>query len=503
MPFLKRILYQFIIDHIGRRVNRPRVFLRAVRVVLRPSQRHKKTPLPPCASAAPMLRIFRADAARRWRFSYARELLAGEALRLAGFSSGTGVCARGGTAGKFGIRNWGAGDERVRPSVSGATVCPRHAFGVAFLSRRFVLGSCPAFRFWLVLLSAHPRLSVSAAALPSAHVRPSVCRGICSRRAVGVAFLTHFALSARPAFRFWRSALPSVRARRCISAAAFALNSCTAFRFSRGSVLSSSCPYGSGVTFALVSSCPCDSTAALPSARARPSASSAALPSVHAQPSVSAAAICLRFAPGVEVLAQLFALARGWCCVSCSLCPQFMPGIAVLSQRFTLSSRQPSVSGAALPSVHAQPLRFCRGALPSARVRPSVSGATVYPRHAFGVAFLSRLCSRFTPGHCVSAAALCPRRTPGHCVSAAALCPRRTPGHCISAAALPSARIRPSDSGAAFCPQLILSVRFCRGSTLSAHPAFRFWRGFALDARPAFRFCSGDLPSVHAQLLRF
>ena len=38
----------------------------------------------------------RADAAIRWRLSYVSELWAGEMLRLAGRSSGTGVCARGG-----------------------------------------------------------------------------------------------------------------------------------------------------------------------------------------------------------------------------------------------------------------------------------------------------------------------------------------------------------------------------------------------------------------------
>ena len=60
----------------------------------------------------------RAGAAMRRYFSYVREWLAGAAFVLAGYSSGTGVCARGETAGEnaeFGVRNAesGTGDERV------------------------------------------------------------------------------------------------------------------------------------------------------------------------------------------------------------------------------------------------------------------------------------------------------------------------------------------------------------------------------------------------------
>ena len=43
--------------------------------------------------------LFRADAAMRRRFLYARELSAGAAAVLAGFSSGTGACARGRSGG--------------------------------------------------------------------------------------------------------------------------------------------------------------------------------------------------------------------------------------------------------------------------------------------------------------------------------------------------------------------------------------------------------------------
>ena len=50
--------------------------------------------------------------------------------------------------GQFGIRNRGAGNERVRPSVSVVAICPRFMPDVAILSRRFALGAHPALRFW-------------------------------------------------------------------------------------------------------------------------------------------------------------------------------------------------------------------------------------------------------------------------------------------------------------------------------------------------------------------
>ena len=53
--------------------------------------------------------LFRADAAMHWRKLQDRELRAGAALRLAGYSSGRGVCARGVTDGV--IRNAECGIE--------------------------------------------------------------------------------------------------------------------------------------------------------------------------------------------------------------------------------------------------------------------------------------------------------------------------------------------------------------------------------------------------------
>ena len=56
-------------------------------------------------------------------FSYVSELYAGERLRLAGYSSGTGVCARGGCS--------------ARLCVPVAALCHRLMAGLAVLSRRF------------------------------------------------------------------------------------------------------------------------------------------------------------------------------------------------------------------------------------------------------------------------------------------------------------------------------------------------------------------------------
>ena len=175
----------------------------------------------------------------RW-FSYVRELSAGAAFVPAGYSSGTGDCARGGTAGgggdsEFGMRNWDAGDERVWRLWFWRNGRPRFALGSAVLAR-FALGSCPALRFcrgfalssrpafrfyrcvlplarvqglrfcWGVLHSAHTRLSVSAAVLSLAH---PVC----------VILPRCFALGTCPALRFWRNCLPSAHAQHCGSSA--------------------------------------------------------------------------------------------------------------------------------------------------------------------------------------------------------------------------------------------------------------------------------------------
>ena len=92
-------------------------------------------------------------------FSYVSELYAGERLRLAGYSSGTGVCARGGCS--------------ARPCVPVAALCHRLMAGLAFLSRRFAsahgwpCGSVAAF-----CLGSRPTLRSCRGALPSAHGWP-------------------------------------------------------------------------------------------------------------------------------------------------------------------------------------------------------------------------------------------------------------------------------------------------------------------------------------------
>ena len=81
-------------------------------------------------------------------FSYVSELYAGERLRLAGYSSGTGVCARGGCS--------------ARLCVPVAALCHRLMAGLAVLSRRFAsahgwpCGSVAAF---------YPRLMAGFAVL--------------------------------------------------------------------------------------------------------------------------------------------------------------------------------------------------------------------------------------------------------------------------------------------------------------------------------------------------
>ena len=92
-------------------------------------------------------------------FSYVSELYAGERLRLAGYSSGTGVCARGGCS--------------ARPCVPVAALCHRLMAGLAVLSRRFAsahgwpCGSVAAF-----CLGSRPTLRSCRGALPSAHGWP-------------------------------------------------------------------------------------------------------------------------------------------------------------------------------------------------------------------------------------------------------------------------------------------------------------------------------------------
>ena len=88
--------------------------------------------------------LFRADAKRRYFALQDRELCAGERLRLAGFSAGTGVGARGGWAARvgFGMRNWGAGMRVFGDAVLAGRLAlglPCHCGSVAAFDIRFTL----------------------------------------------------------------------------------------------------------------------------------------------------------------------------------------------------------------------------------------------------------------------------------------------------------------------------------------------------------------------------
>ena len=120
---------------------------------------------------------------------YVRELSAGAAFVPAGFSPGTGDCARGGTDG--GTDGGTAGERR-----GDAELLPSRAVGLAVLSRRFAL--------------AHARHCGSVAALClGARLALRSCRGAFPRFASGIAVLSRrFALA-----RVWHcvpvAALPS------------------------------------------------------------------------------------------------------------------------------------------------------------------------------------------------------------------------------------------------------------------------------------------------------
>ena len=149
-------------------------------------------------------------------------------LRLAGFSPGTGVCARGGTAGV--IRNWGAGDERVRRCGSVAA-CALPASG-AFLAGRctharslhgsggaVALGAHSAMRFCAALRSVCGRGCVSVGAVCfGSHPEVHLCCSDCLGSHLALRFWREFALGSRPALRFWRE---------------FTLGSCPGLRFWR------------------------------------------------------------------------------------------------------------------------------------------------------------------------------------------------------------------------------------------------------------------------------
>ena len=94
--------------------------------------------------------LYRAAASGRRFSSWDSKLLAGAAFVPAGFSSGTGVCACGERRevirnAEFGMRNWGAGDERARHCGSVAAVCRRFAHGIAVLLERLAFGSRLSF----------------------------------------------------------------------------------------------------------------------------------------------------------------------------------------------------------------------------------------------------------------------------------------------------------------------------------------------------------------------
>ena len=122
-------------------------------------------------------------------FSYVSELYAGERLRLAGYSSGTGVCARGGCS--------------ARLCVPVAALCHRLMAGLAVLSRRFAsahgwpCGSVAAF-----CLGSRPTLRSCRGALPSAHGWP--CGSVAAfypRLMAGLAVLSpRFAIGSRLSF---------------------------------------------------------------------------------------------------------------------------------------------------------------------------------------------------------------------------------------------------------------------------------------------------------------
>ena len=92
-------------------------------------------------------------------FSYVSELYAGERLRLAGYSSGTGVCARGGCS--------------ARLCVPVAALCHRLMAGLTVLSRRFASAhGWPYSSVAAFCLGSRPTLRSCRGALPSAHGWP-------------------------------------------------------------------------------------------------------------------------------------------------------------------------------------------------------------------------------------------------------------------------------------------------------------------------------------------
>ena len=79
--------------------------------------------------------------------------------------------------------------------------------------------------------------------------------------------------------------------------------------------------------------------------------------------------LCPRRASGLPILARCLPLTHVQPSVSLAALSLAHPVRAVLAQLFALGSSCPCDSAAALPSVHARQLRFCRGDLPSIRTQ--------------------------------------------------------------------------------------------------------------------------------------
>ena len=286
----------------------------------------------------------------RRRFSYGSELSAGAAFVLAGFSSGTGVCARGGTGV---IRNSecgiGARDERGWHRGSVAEFCRWFMSAFAVLPRRFprrmlVLAVLPRH-----LSSVYPCLCGAVEAISSARV------WLCGSIAV-------FCLRSCPALRGCRRGLRLFHARLCGAVDAFCLGSCPASRFWRRALprfmpgiaglltrfaLGSCLPRGSVVAF-----CP----------RSRPPYGSSGVSCLGSRsPCGSGGAVCPRFTPAFEVLLRCLSSVHA-CCLPHG---DKQDGLR-FCRTFCLRSRQG--------------LRFCRGAFP--RFTPGL--AVLLGRFAFG-----------------------------------------------------------------------------------------------------------------------
>ena len=151
--------------------------------------------------------------------SYDGELCAGEMLVPAGFSPGTGVCARGERRGEFGMRRMGA-------------------VGIAVWVKGGAIGLRPTLQLWR---GCCPRFARGIAALA----------GGCPRFVHDLAVLAGVALGSRMTSRFWRGCCP----RFACSGLRFWRGRCSRFMRS-GLRLWRACPrYARGIA-ALAGHCP-------------------------------------------------------------------------------------------------------------------------------------------------------------------------------------------------------------------------------------------------------